>query len=165
MYKYFKGSYNSIQEVKSEYKKLAFQYHPDKGGSNEDMQQINDEYDKLIKEVNNKSTKKANINEGLENTFKSIIMDLVKFNDITIEIVGFYIWVSGEGSKAIKEHLKELKFFWSSNQKKWYYNGCTHKAKHCSRKSWSDITMYFGCVEIQSNKDDKQVVKQLKQAI
>ena len=49
MYKYFKGDYNTIQEVKSAYKKLAFQYHPDKGGSTEIMQEINNEYDKLIK--------------------------------------------------------------------------------------------------------------------
>jgi hypothetical protein len=164
MYQYFKGSYSTIQEVKNEYRKLAFKYHPDKGGSTEIMQKINSEYDKLIKEVNNRSDKKVNINNNLENKFKEIIMELVKLQNITIRIVGFYIWVDGN-TKQYKDKLKALGMFWSTNQKQWYYNGLGYKSTVCSRKSWSEITSYFGCVEIQSNKDDKQTIKQLRQAI
>ena len=166
MYKYFVGVYNTIQEVKSEYRKLAFQYHPDKGGSVEDMQKINNEYDKLIREVNNKSDKKININDNLENNFKSIIFELLKLKNITINIVGWYIWVGGEGTKEYKEKLKELGLFWSVNQKQWYYNGYGYKSKVCSRKSWSEITSFYGCIEIQASKEDKskQTIKQLQQA-
>ena len=150
MYKYFNGSYNTIQEVKSEYKKLAMKYHPDRvGGSTEIMQQINAEYDELIKVVANKQDKKVNINDNLENKFKEIIAKLVILQDITINIVGFYIWVGGN-TKPYKELLKELGLLWSTNQKKWYYNGSTKKSRSCSKKSWAEITTYFGCVEIET---------------
>ena len=91
-------------------------------------------------------------------------MELVKFENITIRIVGFYIWVDGD-TKQYKDKLKSLGMFWSVNQKQWYYNGLGYKSKVCSRKSWSEITSYFGCVEIQASKEDKQTQKQLKQAI
>lgn len=160
-YKFFTGEYTTIQEVKNAYRKLAFQYHPDRGGNVEDMQALNNEYDKLIREVNDKQERKVNINEGLENNFKKVIFELLKLDNLTINIVGWYIWVSGD-TKPYKEKLKELGLFWSSNQKQWYYNGSTKKARTCSRKSWEEITSFFGCMEV-TKKEEKEEKKQLQQ--
>lgn len=52
IYKFFKNV-ETVEELYSQYKKLAMQYHPDHGGSTEDMQQINAEYDELKKRVGN----------------------------------------------------------------------------------------------------------------
>lgn len=41
--KYFKNC-NSIEEVKTQYKKLALENHPDRGGDTATMQAINAEY-------------------------------------------------------------------------------------------------------------------------
>ena len=58
MYKYFKGEYKTIQEVKQEYRKLAFKYHPDRlNGDVQVMQEVNNEYDVIIKEVASKQDK------------------------------------------------------------------------------------------------------------
>ncbi len=38
----------TLQEVKQQYKKLAMQYHPDRGGDEETMKQINQAYDSII---------------------------------------------------------------------------------------------------------------------
>lgn len=42
--KYF-SNVNSIESLKAQYKKLAFQNHPDRGGDTKVMQKINAEYD------------------------------------------------------------------------------------------------------------------------
>ena len=52
IFKFFKDV-KSIEDLKAQYKKLAFANHPDRGGKTEDMQQINNEYDELFKRVKN----------------------------------------------------------------------------------------------------------------
>lgn len=52
IYKFFKDV-RTIEELKAQYKKLAFAHHPDRGGNTADMQQINNEYDELLKRVKN----------------------------------------------------------------------------------------------------------------
>ena len=39
----------NLDEVKKRYKELALKFHPDRGGSTETMQQINAEYQNIIK--------------------------------------------------------------------------------------------------------------------
>lgn len=109
----------NLEDLKKEYKKLAYKYHPDiKGGSLEMMQKLNAEYDYLSKELNKETDKNySTYSEGLSN-FKEVIDKLIKYDDITIEIVGNWLWVSGN-TKPIKEELKELKFFWNKKRELW----------------------------------------------
>jgi len=54
----------SIIDLKKAYKKLVYQYHPDKGGNNKDMQNINNAYEvlkKLLKQ-NSENPSDNNIN-------------------------------------------------------------------------------------------------------
>lgn len=50
--KYF-VNVETIDELKRQYKTLAFKHHPDRGGKVEDMQAINAEYDALFECVKN----------------------------------------------------------------------------------------------------------------
>ena len=43
----------TVDELKRQYKALAFKHHPDRGGKVEDMQAINAEYDALFARVKN----------------------------------------------------------------------------------------------------------------
>jgi DnaJ-class molecular chaperone len=49
--KYFKGNYENIGELRTEYYNLAKKYHPDMGGTDEAMKAINNEYEKLYSKV------------------------------------------------------------------------------------------------------------------
>jgi hypothetical protein len=51
--KYF-VSYSSVDELKSQYRVLAFSNHPDKGGSTYVMQEINLEYQRCVEQLNPK---------------------------------------------------------------------------------------------------------------
>ena len=45
--KYFKNV-NSLEDLKKQFKKLAFKHHPDRGGDAEIMKAVNNEYDMLF---------------------------------------------------------------------------------------------------------------------
>jgi hypothetical protein len=58
--------------------------------------------------------------------------------DLTIEICGLWIWVSGD-TKAHKGALKSAGYFWSSKKMMWYYRPAQAKSFHRYRgkKEWS----------------------------
>lgn len=109
----------TLKELKTQYKELIKRYHPDLGGSNKAMITINLEYEELFKTLQNKTTNKAEKKEDI-NEYKNLIQKLIKFKDITIEIVGNWIWVGGK-TYPIKDQLKKLGFNWSKGWKKWAY--------------------------------------------
>src|SRR4051812_38327055 len=95
----------SLEELKKRFKELAKKYHPDLGGSNEQMREINKEYEYL----------KAQFEEGgakeTEGDFRKVIMNIIHLKGIEIEICGTWIWVSGK-TYPYKETLKENGFQW-----------------------------------------------------
>ena len=117
---------STLEELKKQYRQLAFEYHPDKGGSTEIMQIINNQYDelfKILKDVHQTKdgetyTSKQASNETPEQ-FKHIINELMRMEEITIEIIGCFVWVTGN-TKPYRDKLKELKFQWHSKKVAWY---------------------------------------------
>jgi len=123
--KYFNNP-QTLEELKKQYRELAFKYHPDCGGSNEVMKIINNEYDELftiLKDIHKTKdgetyTAKQETSETAEQ-FKDIINELMKMENIIIEIIGCFVWVTGN-TKTYKDKLKELKFQWHSKKIAWY---------------------------------------------
>ncbi|GKX27857.1 molecular chaperone DnaJ [Vallitalea longa] len=129
---------NTLEELKKEYRRLARKFHPDNGGSLEKMKELNNEFDRLSKTFSNQENVEFN-----SETFRNIINSLSQY-DITIEIIGTWIWVSGNTYK-IKDKLKELKFKWSRNKKSWYWYEGEYK-KHTKKQfTMSDIKSMHGC--------------------
>lgn len=64
---YFKNIH-SLAELKKEYRRLALENHPDKGGSTEVMQQINVEFERLHEIWKDDTTVSANAS-GYENDY------------------------------------------------------------------------------------------------
>lgn len=127
---YFKGV-STIEELKKMYKKLAKQYHPDLNldkDTTKAMVDINNEYEFLFGRL--ASDKDTKAGHSVDDNFRSIIDELLKekFTGITIEIVGSWIWVSGD-TYNVKDDIKALGFKWSKNNKKWYLGEATGKRK------------------------------------
>ncbi len=157
---YFKNV-KTIQELKKQYRDLVMQYHPDlnKEDTTKIMQEINAEYNNLFSKVKNLFTNKDGKIYEKENTesvnnFKNIINKLVTFKDCKIEIIGNWIWVSGE-TKNYKEILKSLKFNWINNKKAWAYHQEKYFKKTKKVYTLEDLRNSFITIDVEN----KETVK------
>ena len=148
MLKYFIGV-ETLEELKKKYKELAKKLHPDLGGDKEEFQAMNNEYDLLFKELKlNKKSNKANNNTN--DNFKDIINELIKYNELTIEIIGSWLWISGN-TYPLRNIIKSLGLLWSKGRKKWYYTADTIGANtHYKKKTYDQLKNDYGYTKIKS---------------
>ena len=114
----------SIEDVKQLYKKLAMLYHPDKGGDTLTMQQINAEYQQILKDKSFSFD-----NEEQEKDFiiyPEVISKLIVLDQVLIELIGSWIWVSGNTYKH-RETLKNAGLFFAPKKVMWYYRPSEEK--------------------------------------
>ena len=121
--KYF-ANIKTLDELKAQYRRLAMQYHPDREGSTEIMQQINAEYERLHERL--KAQHNAEADEYHQTTetaaeFIEIISALIKLSGLVVELCGSWLWIGGE-TKAHKDELKAAGFRWSQNKSRWYWH-------------------------------------------
>jgi len=91
----------TLEELKTEYHKLVLLHHPDRGGDEETMKAVNASYDKyfpILKTIHTNKDGKQYTKETDETPeyFKDIMNRLMAFEKINIEIIGCFIWVTGE---------------------------------------------------------------------
>ena len=137
----------TLEELKKAYKKYALIHHPDREtGNHETFIILQNEYHELFKKLQAKST---NENDKKENskTYTDIINAIIKHN-VTIEIVGNWIWVTGN-TYHIKDELKKLGFKWAKNKKAWYFTALPYKKKSKKTMSMNDIKSIYGCETVK----------------
>ncbi|MCT7471529.1 hypothetical protein N5T90_11665 [Aliarcobacter cryaerophilus] len=136
-----------INEAKKIYKTLAKKLHPDIGGSEEEFKLLNEIYNHLIEhKIYFSNSSKIDIE------LEKIISLILHFENINIELIGSWVWVSGD-TKEIKEKLKEIGFKWASKKKMWYYGEM--KAKNPNPKSMEEIKAKYGSETLKSNEKKK----------
>jgi len=136
-----------INEAKKIYKILAKRLHPDVGGSEEEFKILNSVYTELIE---HKIYFSSGVKIDIE--LEKIISLILYFENITIELIGSWIWVSGD-TKSIKDKLKELGFKWASKKKMWYFGEM--KAKNLKPKSMNEIKNKYGSKTMKSTEKKK----------
>lgn len=147
--KYFENI-TTIEQLKKEYKKLCFRFHPDlNGGDNKPMQEINSEYEFLLKnlatEFNTDPDKDFTYNWE-NDQFADIIQKIITFK-IDIEIIGSWIWCFN--SFEYKDILKELGFWFSKSKKAWVYSGSA-KSRSRGRYSMNDLREKWGSEKVET---------------
>ena len=156
--KYF-NNISNLNELRSEYKKLIKKYHPDNGGNVKIAQAINNEYEILFNQLKNKSetdtnnqTNQAsdNFNYESDSILRDIINKIINFN-VDIEIIGAWIWVTGD-TYSVKDELKSLKFQWSSKRKAWYFHSEPYKKRSKKILSLDEIRNYYGTEKVSGKK-------------
>ena len=145
--KEFKGI-EGINEPKKIYKQLAKKLHPDVGGDEESFKLLNAIYTDLIE---HKIYFSNDFKIDIE--LEKVISLILHFENITIELVGSWIWVSGD-TREIKNKLKEIGFKWASKKKMWYFGEM--KSKNPTPKSMEEIKSKYGSETLKS-KEKKEI--------
>lgn len=121
--KYFANCHD-LDELKREYRKLAFQHHPDRGGDLETMKAINTAYEeaqKRLRDAHNATADEYHQTNETAAEFIEIIDKLIKLQGLTIELVGSWLWIGGN-TKENKDALKAAGCRWSKNKGLWYWH-------------------------------------------
>ena len=149
----------TVEELKRQYKTLAFKYHPDReGGSVSAMQRINAEYDELLKAVRNVHktadgktyTKKEESRADVPDRFKEIINAIIGFH-CKIEICGLWIWVFN--AYPYRRQLKELGFFCCSKKQAWAWAEEPTENRH--KLTLEEIRRLHGSTVIKDDEEKK----------
>jgi hypothetical protein len=148
--KYFTDC-KTIDGVKALYKKLAKENHPDLGGDTVIMQAINNEYAfacaRLAKGAG-LSDEEADEQIRFSERYRETIEKIIHLPGIVIEIVGHWIWVTGN-TRPVKETLKAAQFFFASKKCAWYFRPEEYKTRG-SGKSLEEIRRKYGSEKVSS---------------
>lgn len=137
-----------LADAKKLYKKLAKQLHPDVGGDEESFKALNAVYNNILEYGLFFSSE---IEFDIE--IEKIISQILHFENILIEVVGKWIWVSGD-TKEIKEVLKNLGFKWALKKKMWYF-GELQKTSNRTEKSIEEIKARYGSQTVATKQNIK----------
>jgi hypothetical protein len=118
----------SVEETKKRYRELLMQYHPDHAGeegkatTKEIISQFNAFLNGFMSHSFNSyyEDKEWKPAPGAETPFQEILQKIINF-DYEIEIIGY--WIYCFNSYEIKEHLRELGFWFNRKHKAWVYSG------------------------------------------
>jgi hypothetical protein len=113
---HFAGIKN-LDDLKSIYRKLCKQHHPDLGGDVLIMQQINAEYSAIIKAG---FIIPETSNFDIEESIRDIIERTTVFEGLIVELCGRWVWFTGETYRW-KSQLKAIGCFFASKKKAWYW--------------------------------------------
>jgi hypothetical protein len=121
----------TIDEVKSLYKKLAKENHPDRGGDTATMQAINREYAFACAHIvkgSGLSEEQTETEIRVSEEYRRVIEQLMPLLGITIELVGLWLWVTGN-TYPVRRELKAAGLFFASKKQAWYYRSEQYKTR------------------------------------
>ena len=135
------------------YKQLAKQHHPDCGGDTATMQAINTEYPQACARVlrgDNITSEDTEEQIRMSEEYRAVIELLIVLPDIIIEVVGNWIWVTGN-TRPVKTQLKAAGLFFASKKVAWYYRSEEYKTTG-SKKSLDEIRAKYGSEQVKSRR-------------
>ena len=147
----------TLQELRSQYKTLLKQYHPDNAdGSLEVTKVINLEYEKLFQQLKNAhtATGKTTAYSEMQYDFsedeklREVLNKVVTLAGLNIEIIGNWIWLDGL-TYPHRKYLGEIGFKWAGEKKKWYFHTETFRKKSRKKLSLDDIRQYYGSTSVR----------------
>ena len=156
MNKYF-ANCTTIEDVKSTFKVLAKQLHPDCGGSSEEFKSMMGEYQttfESLKNVHSDSEGRTYDTKETSETpeqFANIINKIIFFDGVVIEVIGSWLWLSGN-TYPYKDQIKAAGFHYSKSKKAWYYNGKTEKTYSRGRYTMTKLREKWGSETVKTEK-------------
>ena len=151
----------SIEEAKKRYRELLMQYHPDHAGPEGEAvtKEIIAQFNVFLKSFVSRSfnsyyeDKEWKPGPEAETPFQEILRKIINL-DCEIEIIGY--WIYCFNSKAVKEQLKALGFWFSGKHKAWVYSG-RPKKNITSRETLDEIRARKGSQKVEKEEQEKEI--------
>jgi DnaJ-class molecular chaperone len=140
-------SAQNLNELKQLYRAFALQFHPDHGGNEEAMKQINIQFSWMFDFLKNRQNDEAARAHDAGNwagystttetpeEFIDIISKLDQIQGIFVELCGRWLWISGN-TKDNREALKACGCRWSPTKKLWYWR---HEEDFCRKHNGNTL--------------------------
>ncbi|MBQ6175392.1 MAG: DnaJ domain-containing protein [Clostridia bacterium] len=152
MTKYFDHC-TSVEELKKAYHKAAMQYHPDHGGSDETMKEVNRQYEQAAERLagDSKPGQKVNTDYSVfdADAFRRAVEVAAHYPDIVLELVGRWLWATGN-TYPCRDELKAAGYRWSHSHKAWYYRDDSDICTKGGKKTLDEIKAKYGSERIVS---------------
>ena len=142
------GAVANEQTVKAAYRRAAMKYHPDKGGSTEMMQAVNEAYKYMQDHYG--TLPSINTDQGYADRLNDAINAIVTMEGLVIEVCGLWVWVSGD-TKAHKESLKAAGYFWASKKFMWYFRPADQQGGR-GKSTMEDIRTKYGSQSVPTKR-------------
>lgn len=148
----------TIEDVKAAFKELAKKLHPDNGGNEAEFKAMMQEYETAFNRYKNIHTAQDGTTYEKETTetpegFAEIISKVIWMDGVKVEIIGSWIWLTGN-TMHYKDEIKSAGFWWSKSKKAWYYPGETTHRKRRGNYSMDGLRMKWGSMEVE--KEEKR---------
>lgn len=142
-----------LNQTKIKFRELAHIHHPDKGGDGEKMKQLITSYKTHLRRLESQQnpTDEKLFDYQIEKELIDKIEVFAGIQGIVIELIGKWIWVSGD-TKTIKDQLKANDFRYASKKQLWYFRQEDQAQKfHKSGISIDEIRSKYGSFSPKSN--------------
>ena len=156
-------------QVRTKFRKLARQYHPDlhpdMPNATRIMQEINAQHEQILRSFSGREYAKSETSEQsytytyqkeTEDKITNAILGALglRMKGVTIEVVGSWVWVYGSpdpsATKPYKDSLGKngLGFKWSGKHNKWYFSPTPYRRSY-SKKTYGEIKGKYGSRVVQ----------------
>ena len=143
----------TLDELRKEYRRLAFIYHPDKGGDTALMQMLNDQYERLSRKLINGNTDfsegRKEYEQQVSDEIREMLDKIIFLQGVDIEMIGAWIWITGN-TFPIRTTLKGLGFMFSHQKTAWYWHKGEYRKKNGKIQSMDAIREFWGSQKIET---------------
>lgn len=160
----------TVESIKSRFRELAMQHHPDRGGDTRTMQDINAAYHAALKscdgQVNHDEDNRAHTyryNEAREQEAADKVIELLRIlpAGVTLYLIGLWIWIQGttREDRDTQAKLKTAGCVWHSKRHCWYWRA--PEMRHYGRQSRYDLNTLawrYGCRAFAAQEQSESAV-------
>lgn len=79
----------TADEAKREYRRLAMEMHPDKGGSKESFQELNKQYTQFLQNLHGRDEGRKEAEYDINDILKNLFINDLQFNEFMKQVLGF----------------------------------------------------------------------------
>lgn len=141
----------TVEAIKGAYRDLARKHHPDLGGDLETMKALNAAYHRALAACNGQESdgRTYRYTARTEQAIMDTIAELLKFPNLNIDLIGLWVWVSGD-TRPVKEELKALGCHWHSVRRCWYWKPAGFGRSRSNPGSLEELAVKYGCRRFSS---------------